>query len=194
MRQKEKINESYSSSIPAIVHGTALASATISISLAAICLALLSLSRTQGQLGSFYLPTNITFALPLIGVALVFNAALTIDWIIDRFEKEDWAKVLRSDKDPNRSDQVLARLQLFNGGYFILCLCMAGLCFTILSEAASKLESIDLKISKIAYFLSFLFSGYIIFQMMTLKAGNRRYAPIALILTVGIIIGAILVG
>ncbi|MDQ3821462.1 MAG: hypothetical protein M3362_27800 [Acidobacteriota bacterium] len=181
-------------SIPNVVLSTALTSASISVALGAICLALLSLMSPQRDTSRLYAPEVVVFALLLIGVALVFNAALTIDWIVDRFDEEDWLRILGRSSAPYKADQFLARLRLFNGGYFLLCLGMAGLSFAILSQAPSKLGSISPVVSKTSYIISALFSGYIIVQMMTYKTGKLMYAVIAFLLSVGIVLGASIFG
>lgn len=181
-----------SSVISSILQNTAVANVTISVGLAGICLALLALTTPQAVSNSnpFQIHNFLEVLLPIIGVLLIFNAALTIDWVIDRFEAEDWKSILgekyweKNQGDFRKYDQIPARLKLFGGGYFLLCIGIAGLCFAILFQAYIKLKAISLVLSYIALSGSFWFNLYIIFQMMTYKTARFEYGLIALLLSV----------
>jgi hypothetical protein len=173
----------------------ALSIARMSVSLASIVLALLSLTDppSQGAGTSLQIPDEIRVALSVIGVILILASALTIDFIIDRFGENEWknalgdgeVKIWRWKFAFNDWDQVPARFSLFNRGYFILCLSLSGIGFAILSQMPLILGTANVILSGSPWILA----GYIILQTMTLKTVSFRFAIIAAIF---IVIGAIL--
>lgn len=187
--QKNSSNEDSESIIKA-TRGIALSMAAISIALAALCLALLSFANTQSHPNDVFYNTALPLILVFLGTTFVLVAALDVDWVVDQFQDSDWKTILgKKEADPTHLDQFSVRLALFNRGYFLMCICVAGLSFMILLQGLYKLAPVDTALFRFSLIVSILWSLYIIFQMMTKKAGRFAFALIAL----GMVLGSVLV-
>ena len=176
--QNKSSNEEPESIIKA-TRGIALSMAAISIALAALCLALLSFSNTQSRPNDIIYNTIVPIALVVLGTTFVLVSALSIDWVVDQFQDGDWKIVLgKKEADPQQLDQFSVRLALFNRGYFLMCIYIAGLSFMILLQGLYKLAPVDTPLFRFSLIVSILWSLYIIFQMMTKKSG-RFLSPLS---------------
>ena len=176
------------SELPKIARDTALAGARISVGLAALCFGLLALSGSTGSAFPIELSPQLSLLIIVLGVLLVYGAALSIDFVVDHFLKEDWGALGVS--DPYRYDQIFVRMRLFQGGYFVLSLCMAGLCSAILVQAPSQLGLEDPDLRTWINIGIGLGSGYLFFQMMTWKWGHVWFALIAFAVCMGVVLGS----
>jgi hypothetical protein len=160
----------------------ALSIAGISIALAAFCLALLSFNNQS----SSNLPTSfdkvVALSLLILGTVFIFTASLSLDWIIDRFEMNDWKAVLGDDMRPDfqRNDQFPLRFGLFNHGYFILCMGIAVLSFIILFQGIHELALPNSRLYPISIITSVLWSVYVVLQMMTFEKIKVQFGLIAI--------------
>lgn len=116
---------------------TSVSFARTSISLASVCLALLSASIPASGGVLLHLPIQLRVLISIIGAFLLLSAALMIDWSIDLLTDDDWKKLddlAKSLGDPlfDSHRSFKARMRLFGGGYLLLSIGMGVLMFTML--------------------------------------------------------------
>ena len=128
----------------------------------------------------------------VLGTVFVLVCALSLDWVIDRLEISAWIIILKKGEGYTFKkgwDKFYERLSLFNSGYFLLSVCIAGLSFVILLQGLYKLASPQTEMFTLSLIFSGLWSLYIVFQMMTKNLGKIIFALIAL----GVVIGSVLI-
>lgn len=146
--------------------------ATLAVSLAALCLALLAVSIPNGN-AVIEIPSVMRILLSAAGTLLLISAAFAFDWIIDTFSDKEWdeldviTKSLGEEKINRNLNFFLARVKLFGGGYLVLCVS-----FSLLTFVMGWIVTFHLKISnellRFGLLLSAISCGVTVFvKMMT---------------------------
>jgi hypothetical protein len=172
----------------------ALSMAALSVALAAFCLALLSFSN-QYKPDAQVLDKFVPITLLTLGTVFIFTSALSLDWVVDSFKPADWKAIIGNNPspDPARFDQILVRFNLFNHGYFILCIGIATLSFIILLQGIHEVASDNTGFYYIALLFALVWSVYIVCQMMTLETIRASYGLFIFAMLLGSIFGAVMV-
>jgi len=116
------------------MHNTAISIARISVSGAALCLALLVFSSGSSGTPPIPLGELVRTAVATAGVILTASTALLLDWALDNLSEKEWHTLLQTDEgiagkeiDLKRWDQFIARLRVFGGGYVLLAVGLGGI-------------------------------------------------------------------
>ena len=172
--------ETSGSSSAKVSQSAALTMATLSVSMAALLLAVSGILQAsgaaQGQTGPAPLPRE---PITLLAVILVYAASLCLDWVIDSYTLDDWRWIFgkhqsdamlgaeRTDGTPHRykRDQWTARRHLYNGGYFFLAVFIASLHAILLYQVVEARSSVFFR--PWVVIATAVTSFFIIYQMMT---------------------------
>jgi hypothetical protein len=172
----------------------AVSLARISISAAALCLALLALSVkgqpifpvNEGTADSsfelLFLAQGIRLILAIVGLIFLASTAFFLDWLVDSFDDSQWEEMgeiaYRSGASTNensfkeRGNEFQARSRLFGCGYGILCLGISGLMLVMVWLLYYNTEFQSAYWQAVTTILSALFAIITFFRMMTKNYGN----------------------
>lgn len=160
-----------------MIRNIALSLVTFSISLAALCLALLAISIPNNNF-IIEIPWSMRLLLSAAGSLLLISAAFATDWVIDSFVDSDWdeldkiAESLREKKFNRKYNYFFARLKLFGGGYVLLSIAFGLLIFIMLSIVNFHLE-IKNELPHLGSVLSAILCGVaILIKLLTRRIGK----------------------
>ncbi len=162
----------------------------ISLGLAAACLTALSMPSIYS-----YVPARIIFLVS--GVILLVGSSSSIDSVIDSFKvcewkkmfsDKDWKRIYNEDKKVFKRNQFNARLNLFNRGYFFLCMVL-GIFSSLMVLSGSIQIFNDSEVNEydiLSLGSAILFGIYIFIQMMTYDfiQTKRYYLIIAIVILI----------
>lgn len=178
--------------------------ASVSVSLASLCLALLALSVPSSSDPIVNIPWAVRVLLSGAGATLLIAAALLIDWSVDSLGPADWDAIdghfrhLGDRPVTRKYNFFFARARLYGGGYLLVCLAMSLLLFIMLWVVALHLGAESAPTRVASTLVATVAASVMFVKMMTLKIGTVVWTVVILLalvlssvaLNVSLIVGA----